>query len=459
MAQKRSRTCEPARLLVTEDEYRLQIVRAIAWGLLVVAVSGGGIGFSVFITQFSSPRVTVRDPSSISHEVVFSFLLASIVSLKVATRIALSSDDDYIGLARRSALSKIAWSFVPVSLGAGIYAAGSVLSRAPNEIPLLELFTPLVAGLILAVFAADASLAINDHVNPKTLGEVQRERFVSRKRDEYRRLVKRPSRASFTGGHARGRSSWCVGRGKLALHVRRVLGKSALRVEAAIGAGVLLVPSVLILLTFPIQYARGPLAVLSVLSTAVVVFTVYSGVVSTIRADWTIFGFVLIMGSLIILALIVMSISMVSHAHGAGYGVKFEHLGVLPIALLVVILLTGAVTIASLRMSSFGPGALRSFAISRSWRQYRRASADRPHAGRTGGPLERQAKVSVWLAVVPPVGGLLAMATLMDSGASGTARKWSFVALGIATAVFLVAVGTLGLITIMRPDLGMELLS
>ncbi len=104
----------------------------------------------------------------------FGVLAVVVTTLSITVRAPLNPQQDYATLGRRRFLALLSFFLVSASIGLGLYGATNALDEAPNILNLAGLFGPLLGGIVLAVFAADASLVMDDDVDPSDTATEQR---------------------------------------------------------------------------------------------------------------------------------------------------------------------------------------------------------------------------------------------------------------------------------------------
>lgn len=120
---------------------------------------------------------------------VFGFLAASIASLQVLTRVPHNGTDKLRALARNEVLSYVALILVPVALAAGVAVLLPALTDAPERLDVARLFGFGGASLLLAVFAADASLASDELMGKEQRRDAAKENHRARLENELRWLM------------------------------------------------------------------------------------------------------------------------------------------------------------------------------------------------------------------------------------------------------------------------------
>lgn len=166
--------------------YWREIARIILIGLSAVGALGIMLSWIAFNASISGagPRMVSLPQTGDAAPGVFGFLLAAVVSLQLLTRAGTGKPPTPNVLGRSEVLATTALVLVPASLGSGVLFAIPALRGFPERTDLIALFGSIGAGGILAVFAADASLALGDHLKKHARDRLNRERAVERMSQE-----------------------------------------------------------------------------------------------------------------------------------------------------------------------------------------------------------------------------------------------------------------------------------
>lgn len=175
----------PEEVQQASSAYWREISRILFGGAVPVAF------IAIFVPPYrralmadSGGGVVALAHDEMNSSAVFGFILAAVVSLQILTRTSVTGAEARRTLGRSEALSYVAILLVPVALGTGVIDLVSVLGE-PSELPnVWRVLGTAGASLLLAVFAADASLATDDVFDKKIRKAAGQRQYRTRLRNE-----------------------------------------------------------------------------------------------------------------------------------------------------------------------------------------------------------------------------------------------------------------------------------
>lgn len=172
--------------------YTARIRKAMVFGAILGVVGAGLFAFVAWTTQTSSsserpgipdagPTVLLATlPASITLT-GFSILAAVAIALQLAVRTPSETESrPASAVARRRFLCSIANLVVPSSFALAAYSTAPALAGAPESLDFVRLFGPWLCGVLMALIAADASVASDPEFDRAEMGRLYRARTARR---------------------------------------------------------------------------------------------------------------------------------------------------------------------------------------------------------------------------------------------------------------------------------------
>lgn len=412
------------------DAYTRELQRVITSSVAALALLA-----LYLVTVSASPTSSLHfKPAHISSGTamgVFGILTAIVLGLQLTTRTPPPIEQELEFSARQKFLALLAFFLTMTCLGLGGYVSVQNLFARGLSDPLASL-GPVLGGIVLAFFAADAATAGTRAVNTETVKNAQHVRWVN--------TLKKRAVTLSTG------SIRPTKRQKITDTMVLIL------VPAAVAVG--------LEIRFPHgNFLPAVLAtVIYVTSCCLVYLVVYSTFVNAVRGTWSFVDPAFVMPVLVFVVYALALLTEITSLSASSNWAARSAGGLLVLLSLTVIPGTTAAIFVGLLGGTKRRGVLRHYALKRAWAQYRRVEAKQ----RTNAAKAPRNKLAIAALVVSPmfpfgiVLGKVALEQIRGAAAAESPQRGARMAttgIVISWVILTVTVAALVAVIILNPNL------